>query len=295
MPVELNDVRRALENDELIPCFQPLVSLHTGRLTGFEVLARWHHSERGLVLPENFISLAQENGLMTELMQQILRKALLAASVLSDPLTLAFNVSPSQLHDRKLPGQILELAAAAGFPPARLTIEVTENALLGDLAQVQTVANELKAMGCRLALDDFGTGYSSLSHLQALSFDELKIDRSFIAAMTHKRESRKIVAAIIGLGHSLGIITVAEGVESEEQAEMLLWLGCKRGQGWLYGRPVTADHISALIAAPRRELPGTPCSPGEAWAVSSLEALPTQRLAQLQAIYDGAPVVECPA
>jgi len=116
----------------------------------------------------------------------------------------------------------------------------------------QKIAHALKAMGCRLALDDFGTGYSSLRHLQALPFDELKIDRSFVKAMTNTRESRKIVAAIVGLGHSLDLITVAEGVEMKEQAEMLLHLGCQLGQGWLYGKPSTADAIPGMVAAKPR-------------------------------------------
>jgi PAS domain S-box-containing protein len=146
-------------------------------------------------------------------------------------------------------------------------------------------------MGCRLALDDFGTGYSSLGHLQALPFDELKIDRSFVMSMTNTRQSRKIVAAIIGLGKSLGLITLAEGVETAEQAEMLLCLGCQFGQGWLYGRPSTAKAIPDMIAAePRAVSSGRPELLGYEFRASSLEAMPTQRLAQLQAIYDGAPV-----
>jgi PAS domain S-box-containing protein len=293
MLVTIDDVRRALDSHQLIPYFQPVAELHTGRLTSFEVLARWQHPEHAPILPENFIALAEENGLIEILTQQVLRKALLAAPLLPDPVSLAVNISATQLHDPRLPGQIQKLAEEAGFPPARLTIEVTESALLTDLKQTQTIVGELKAIGFHLALDDFGTGYSSLAHLQALPFDELKIDRSFVATMTSKRESRKIVAAIIGLGHSLGLITVAEGVETEEQADMLLWLGCGLGQGWLFGRPVTTGKIPALLASPLREVPVVLSAPGDGWAVSSLEALPTQRLAQLQAIYDGAPVGLC--
>jgi PAS domain S-box-containing protein len=142
-------------------------------------------------------------------------------------------------------------------------------------------------------LDDFGTGYSSLAHLQSLPFDALKIDRSFVGAMTDTRESRKIVAAIVGLAHSLEMITVAEGIETEEHAEMLHWLGVEFGQGWLYGRPLTADCIPEMLAATPHRLTTTLSMHGGGWVVSSLEALPTQRLAQLQAIYDGAPVGLC--
>jgi PAS domain S-box-containing protein len=148
-------------------------------------------------------------------------------------------------------------------------------------------------MGCRLALDDFGTGYSSLRHLQALPFDVLKVDRSFVLSMIESRESRKIVAAIVGLAHSLDILTIAEGVETEEQAEMLLRLECEKGQGWLYGRPLPADRISEMIGTKPDLPPARPWMHGNGWAAGSLEALPTQRLAQLQAIYDGAPVGLC--
>jgi len=181
----------------------------------------------------------------------------------------------------------------AGFPLKRLMVEITETGLLNNLERAQKIAAELKAMGCGLSLDDFGTGYSSLSHLQALPFDVLKVDRSFVISMTHTRESRKIVAAILGLGHSLGMVTVAEGVETEEQAEMLLWLGCGMGQGWFYGHPVTADQIPRLVREAPRKLSKSLSLHGDGWVVSSLEALPEQRLAQLQAIYDGSPVGLC--
>jgi PAS domain S-box-containing protein len=148
-------------------------------------------------------------------------------------------------------------------------------------------------MNCTIALDDFGTGFSSLRHLQALPFDELKVDRSFVGSMTNTRDSRKIVAAILGLGHSLGLITIAEGVETEEQADMLLCLGCELGQGWLYGRPVAADQIPGIVSTAPRKLSPRLSQPGDGGIVSSLEALPVQRLAQLHAIYDGAPVGLC--
>ena len=293
MSVDLAAVRRALENDELEPCFQPVVELHTGRLAGFEVLARWKHPRLGLILPENFISLAEEDGLIGRLMRQILRKAFLSASALPVPLILAVNISPTQLRELSLPTQIREAAEQGGFPLARLTVEITESGLIGNLEMAQKIARELKSMGCRLALDDFGTGYSSLRHLQALPFDALKVDRSFVNSMSAKRESRKIVAAVVGLGHSLGMTTVAEGIETEEQADMLLRLGCEFGQGWLYGRPVTADRIPQLVAdAPRIHSSGS-LGVGADSVVSNLEAMPAQRLAELQAIYDGAPVGLC--
>jgi PAS domain S-box-containing protein len=290
---DIRDLQRAIDRDELVPCFQPLVGLHTGRLTGFEVLARWQHPHLGPILPSNFISLAEGSGLIAKLMHQVSCKAMFSAKILAEPLMLSLNISPHQMRDLGLIKVIGEIANAAGFPLQRLMVEITESALLTDIGRARTIAKELKAMGCKLALDDFGTGYSSLNHLQSLPFDELKVDRSFVSVMTTTRESRKIVASIVGLAHSLGLASVGEGVETEEQADMLLWLGCEQGQGWLYGRPVLADRLAEFIAAPPRSISPRTTSPGEGWATSALEALPVQRLAQLQAIYDSAPVGLC--
>ena len=290
MFVEYAEVKRAIESDQLIPHFQPLVDLRTGLLVGFEVLARWQHPLHGAILPKNFISLAEENGLIERLTEQIFRKAFRAAPALPEPLLLSVNISPLHLHNLNLPHQIRAMAEESGFPLERLTIEITESAILNNLEHARRAAHELKAMGCRLALDDFGTGYSSLGHLQALPFDEVKIDQSFVMNMTNTRESRKIVAAIVGLGQSLGLITLAEGVETEAQAEMLLCLGCQFGQGWLYGRPSPAEAIPDMIAADPHAVSSGPPELGYRFRASSLEAQPTQRLAQLQAIYDGAPV-----
>ena len=293
MLVDLIDVRQALEHEEVVPCFQPLVELKTGRLAGFEVLARWRHPDFGLILPENFISLAEQNGLIGNLSQQIMTKAFMSAPVLPEPLVLAINFSPLQLCYLSLPLQIREASKDSGFPLQRLMVEITESALVNNLEVARKIAFELKEMGCRLALDDFGTGYSSLLHLQALPFSQLKIDRSFIESMTYNRESRKIVAAAVGLGNSLGMNTVGEGVETEEQADILLWLDCDLGQGWLYGRPLPADRIPDMVAAAPRTLSSAMLTQRNEGGISSLEALPAQRLAQLRAIYDGAPVGLC--
>jgi PAS domain S-box-containing protein len=290
---DILQVHHALEYDEVIPVYQPFFELRTGRLVGFEVLARLAHSQLGLVLPEKFISLAEENGLMGELMGQMLRKIFRAAPAIPAPLVLAVNVSPIQLRDLGLASQIRDAAEKAGFPLQRLIVEITESAFLNNVERAQTITRELKAMGCMLALDDFGTGYSSLGHLQALPFDHLKIDGSFVKSMTNTRGSRKIVGAIIGLGRSLGLTIVAEGVETEEQADLLLCLGCDLVQGWLYGRPVPAEAIPSTIAMPPRRVSTGGAPPVHGMTVSSLEALPAERLAQLQAIYDGAPVGLC--
>ena len=161
---------------------------------------------------------------------------------------LACNLSPLQLRDPALPAMVAGVLAETGFPAARLELEVTESALVGDLALARGLLEQIKALGVKLALDDFGTGYSSLRHLQLLPFDKLKVDQSFVGAMTADKESAKIVSAVVGLGHSLGLSVVAEGVETEEVAALLRELGCDVGQGWLFGRPVPAHRIDAMVA-----------------------------------------------
>ena len=293
MIASLTDVQRAIESEAIVPCFQPIVELRTGRLTGFEILTRWDHPDLGLILPENFISLAEANGLIGYLTQQVLRKSFLLATVLPERISLAVNISPIQLGFLSLPRQIRHTAEEYGFPLQQLTIEITESALLNNLKRARKIALQLREMGCQLALDDFGTGYSSLSHLRALPFSKLKIDRSFVQSMTYERESRKIVAAVVGLGYSLDMITVAEGVETEKQADILLRLGCEFAQGWLYGRPLPADRIFDVVATAPRTPSFQFSSQEGSLALSCLDALPAQRLAQLQAIYDGAPVGLC--
>ncbi|MGC2620842.1 MAG: EAL domain-containing protein [Acidobacteriaceae bacterium] len=247
------EVRHAIESDAIVPCFQPVVELRSVRLTGFEVLTRWRHPTLGLILPKNFIQLTEELGIIGILTRQILRKAFKSAAALPDRLTLAVNVSPIQLRFRSQPTQIREAAEQAGLPLHRVVIEITESAILDNEELAVTIARELKEMGCGLALDDFGTGYASLRHLLALPFDQLKVDRSFVHEMVFRPESRKIVSAVVGLGQSLGLVTLAEGVETREQERVLLQTGCVLGQGWLYGRPLTADQIPEMVAAPTRD------------------------------------------
>jgi PAS domain S-box-containing protein len=287
------DVRRAFDEGEFYPAFQPMVELRTGQVAGFEVLARWNHKKLGPIAPDSFIPSLEKCGLIDELSRTILKSAFASPALADSSLTLAVNISPIQLLGDKLAERIAKIASDGGFPLDRLVIEITESALLSDLARAQDTARDLKALNCKLALDDFGTGYSSLQHLHTLPFDELKLDRSFVGSMTFKRESRKIVAAVIGLGMSLGLTTVAEGVETREQANMLHWLGCDLVQGWLFGRPVTAAELPGIVAEARRTPSPAAPIPIEGGAIMSRDLLPAQRLAQLQAIYDGVPVGLC--
>ena len=282
----VSDLHHALKRDQFVPFFQPLISLATGQLAGFEILARLPLPDGETVPPDIFIPLAEADGSICELTQQILRKAFVAACELPPGLHFAVNISPVQLRNAQLAAHIRQTAELCNFPLHRLTLEITESALTHDLDMARAIMQDVKALGCRLAVDDFGTGYSSLLHLQSLPFDELKVDRSFVDSMTARRESRKIVGAIIGLGQSLGLTTIAEGVETEEQAAQLRWLGCDIAQGFLYGRPMPAADLPAFLEQPRPE-PPAPVSSGD---FNALHGLPSQRLAQLQAVFDGSPV-----
>ena len=280
----------ALEAGQFVPYFQPLVGLRSGTLEGFEVLARWNHPRAGLVMPNEFIGRAEREGWIGELTRELLRAAFFRMSQHQGGLMLAVNVSPVQLRDLSLAKQIRATADQTGFGLDRLMVEITESALTENLEHALLIARELKSMGCRLALDDFGTGYSSLLHLQSLPFDELKVDRSFVGSMTERRESRKIVGAVLGLGQNLGLMTVAEGVESEEQAALLRWMGCDVGQGWLYGRPMPSEQLNEFLASYTARPVASASRSFSATSLEDLCGLPRERLAQLQAVYDGAPV-----
>ncbi len=242
------DLRQAIAEDAIVPHFQPVVDLATGRPIGVEMLARWSHPVRGMVSPVDFIPIAEDVGLIGPMTERLLRRACRAAASWPAHVTLACNVSPIHLRDRDLPRMIGAILDETGFPASRLEIEVTESALVGDLDLARGLLDQLKQLGVRLALDDFGTGYSSLRHLQTLPFDKVKIDRSFVAAMVDDPESGKIVSAVVGLSRSLGLSTVAEGVETADTAALLRELGCDIGQGWLFGRPASAEQMDALLS-----------------------------------------------
>ena len=258
-----SELRDAVADGQIVPHFQPLVAMGSERVIGFELLARWQHPTRGVVPPDEFIPIAEQVGLIGPMTGQLLRRACAIAATWPSDTFVACNVSPLQLRDRSLPGMIRAALLESGLPPHRLELEITESALVGDLALARDVLNEVKSLGVRLALDDFGTGYSSLRHLKMLPFDKVKIDASFVGAMTRDLDSRKIVSAVVGLGQSLGLTTVAEGIEDQETAAMLRGLGCDVGQGWLFGRPGPADLAAKLLRRGRPEWqPG--CEVGEA-------------------------------
>ncbi len=244
------DLRQAVADDAIVPYFQPLVRMDGERVIGFEMLARWPHPVRGMVSPAEFIPVAEDIGLIGAMTDRLLRRACHVAATWPPDILLACNISPLQLRDRELPAMVRSALEASGLSPHRLELEITESALVGDLDLARELLSELKALGVRLALDDFGTGYSSLRQLQKLPFDKLKIDAGFVGTMATNAENRKIVAAVVGLGHSLGLVTVAEGVEEPETAALLRDLGCDVGQGWLFGRLGPAEMASMVLRQP---------------------------------------------
>ncbi len=241
------DIRAAIPNDEFVPFFEQQIDLKTGALVGFEMLARWVSPVRGLISPDDFIPIAEEAGLIGDLSMSIVRKAMMEAKNWDPALTISINISPFQLKDPWLSQKIVKLLVETGFPANRLEVEITESSLFKNLALAQSIVGSLKNQGIQIALDDFGTGYSSLSHLRALPFDRIKIDRSFVASMLEDAESAAIVNVIVGLGTSLQVPITAEGIESERVLAKLQELGCSKGQGWLFGQPLSIDQVRSLL------------------------------------------------
>lgn len=240
------DIRRGVEQGEFVPFFQPLLSLETSTLKGFEVLARWNHPTNGLVMPDQFIPIAEANGMIAELSMGVMRAALLQASEWDGELTLAVNVSPVQFRDPLLPDRIAALLKDVDFPAARLELEITETAILEDKTTTLKIINRLRAMGIRISLDDFGTGYASLSQLRELPFDRIKIDKSFVSSLIEDRQSDAIVEAITAMGRSMSLPITAEGVENEFAQDLLAGLGCTDAQGWLYGKAMSAVDVARI-------------------------------------------------
>jgi EAL domain-containing protein (putative c-di-GMP-specific phosphodiesterase class I) len=234
--------------------YQPLIDLQTKGIAGFESLARWRHPTLGEVSPERFIPVAEGCGLMSELTDHLLRQAARDAVKWPDNLTLSFNVSPSQLKERTLGLRILTILAEAGLSPRRLEIEITESALVRDLAGAQEALTALRGAGVRIALDDFGTGYSSLYHLRNFKIDKIKIDRSFVDSMEHEPEAFALVRALLGFGRGLGLTVTAEGVEKPAQAAALQQEGCQQAQGYLYSRAMSANDTLDFIRRNEKEV-----------------------------------------
>jgi diguanylate cyclase (GGDEF)-like protein len=243
------DLRQAIARNELEVYYQPCVSLRDGRITGCEALVRWHHPERGMVSPAEFIPIAEETGLIDEIGEWVLSTACADAATWPNGIRLAVNVSPVQLKSGTLALKIAAALAASGLTASRLELEITEAVLIRDDEAALAILHQLRAIGVRIALDDFGTGYSSLSYLQRFPFDKIKIDRTFVDDLAEGDGSSSIVQAVVNIAAARRMTTTAEGVETEGQRQMLRALGCSEMQGYLFSAPKPLAQIKALLDA----------------------------------------------
>jgi len=245
------DLRQGIADNELLVHYQPLARAADGDVCGFEALVRWKHPTRGMIPPLEFIPVAEENGLIGALGDWVLRQACADAAAWEKPLRIAVNLSPLQLHNPALPSLVHEVLITTGLSPSRLELEITESALFKDYQRALDNLRRLKALGVRIAMDDFGTGFSSLSTLQSFPFDKIKIDKSFVENIHRHDRATVIVRAVLGLGRSLEIPVVAEGVETEEQILFLRGEDCAELQGYAIGRPTPVDGLTEWTTATR--------------------------------------------
>jgi diguanylate cyclase (GGDEF)-like protein len=243
-----NDLRLAVSGNQLVLHYQPQVELEHDRVVGAEALVRWNRGGNGLVPPEQFMSVAEETGLICPIGAWVLEEACRTAATWPREISIAVNVSAAQFRTADLDAAILNALRSSGLAPSRLELEITESLLLNDTSDTLRVLNRLRAVGVRLAMDDFGTGYSSLGYLHKFHFDKIKIDRHFVEYLTSDPYSAAIVDAVVVMSKALGATTIAEGVETVEQAELLRQKGCKEVQGYLYGRPMPAADFAAVLA-----------------------------------------------
>jgi predicted signal transduction protein with EAL and GGDEF domain len=238
-----DDMRMALSRHEFELHYQTIVDLESRQCCGAEALVRWRHPELGVVLPDRFIPVAEDSGLIVPLGEWILRRACADAVKWPPRFKVAVNLSPAQFKHGDLLGVLKSALVDTGLPPDRLELEITETVLLENNAENLAILRVIKNLGVAIVLDDFGTGYSSMTYLQIFPFDRIKIDQTFIQNIMHHTADAAIVCAIAGLGRNLGIATVAEGVETEEQLVAVRAAGCQLAQGYLFSRPVSASEI----------------------------------------------------
>jgi EAL domain-containing protein (putative c-di-GMP-specific phosphodiesterase class I) len=246
------ELRRAVADSELFVLYQPVFDLQDGSMMGAEALVRWRHSERGVILPAEFIPVAERRGLIRAIGHFVLNEACrqlaswTSADSCPEQFRIGVNLSGRELRD---PGLVKRVAATLkrhGIAPRQLVLEITENVLIGELGDAHRAIESLAKLGVRIALDDFGTGYSTLAHLRQLQTDILKIDRSFVSQLGGQSRDREIIAAVTGMAHALGMTVVAEGVETAAQRDELTAIGCDAAQGYLFARPLTADVVATM-------------------------------------------------
>ncbi len=240
------DLRHALSDNELRLHYQPIVEAASGEITAYEALVRWDHPTRGIVMPGDFISIAEENGMIVQLGEWVIRQALDDLSTWPEHISISINLSPAQMRSPSLISTIVGALARSQVAPQRICLEITESVLLHDSeANIETL-HKLRSLGIGIALDDFGTGYSSLNYLRSFPFDKIKIDRCFVEDIDSREDCQAIVRSVVNLANSLGMTTIAEGVERVEQANQLMLEGCSSVQGFLYSKAVPADQLTDL-------------------------------------------------
>ena len=237
------DLRQALGGNQFSIHYQVQTSLSTGDILGYEALLRWWHPKQGLILPEEFIPLAEENGQILEIGEWVLREACAAAASWEPPCRVAVNLSAVQFAHADLPRLVAGVLARSGLPPERLELELTESTIFADRERSLHTLRQIKALGVNIALDDFGTGYSSLDTLRAFPFDRIKLDQSFVGEAVTSPQDKAIIRAVLALGRSLGIPVLAEGIETHDQLALLIDEGCDEAQGFLLGRPAPLGQI----------------------------------------------------
>jgi len=245
------DLRQAIVDGGLEVYYQPCVSLADNRIIGCEALLRWRHPVRGMIAPSEFIPVAEETGLISELGKWVLTTACLEATTWPDHIKLAVNVSPIQFKDDTFALKVVAALAASGLSARRLELEITEAVLIRDDEAALAILHQLRAIGVRIALDDFGTGYSSLSYLQRFPFDKIKIDRCFVSDIASPNGSSSIVRAVVSIAAARNMTTTAEGVETEEQRRLLRTFGCTELQGYLFSPARSAAEIKMLFSSLR--------------------------------------------
>jgi diguanylate cyclase (GGDEF)-like protein/PAS domain S-box-containing protein len=241
------DLRSALQKDEFVLYYQPILALESGTISGCEALLRWQHPVRGMVLPAEFVPVAEETGLINSIGEWVLKRACADATNWPSSMRMAVNVSPAQFRNSALPLVVVAALAESGLPAQRLELEITESVLMQNNESSFLMLHQLRELGVRIALDDFGTGYSSLSYLRSFPFDRIKVDRSFVADLLHGGEAAAIVHAILSLASSLKMQTTAEGVETATQRGLLQAAGCDEMQGYLFSLPLRAADIGELV------------------------------------------------
>ena len=248
-----SELHIAFERGDFDLHYQPQHDMLSGNVVGYEALIRWRHPERGMIPPVEFISVAEETGMIAPIGEWVLRKACTDARLLPEECFVAVNISPVQFMTRDFVGIVARIIEETGIDPKRLELELTETAMMQDRDRAAEILKQLTEMGISVAVDDFGTGYSNLAYLIDFSFHKLKIDRSFVSRMETDTSSGAVVSTIVGLSRALGVHTIAEGVETENQATLLRAAGCHVVQGYLFGRPAPlVPGEMGLVTSPRQ-------------------------------------------